>query len=57
MPEFIVTITCATYYAVQAEDDVIAVALALEGEGQELSSETREASICPYERPHRRRQA
>jgi len=57
MPEFIVAITCATYYAVEAEDDVTAVALALEGEGQEISSETREASVCPYERPHRRRHA
>jgi len=55
MPEFIVAIDHVTYYAVQAEDEVTAIDLALEGEGQEVSSETRDAYICEYESSHPRR--
>jgi hypothetical protein len=45
MPEFIVAIDHITYYAVQAEDEVTAIDLVLEGEGQEISSQTRDAYI------------
>jgi hypothetical protein len=55
MTEFIVAIDHVTYYAVRATDEVTAIDLALEGEGQEISSETREASICEYEGNHPRR--
>jgi hypothetical protein len=55
MTEFIVAIDHVTYYAVRAKDAVMAIDLALEGEGQEISSETREASICEYEGIHPRR--
>jgi hypothetical protein len=50
MPEFIVAIDHMTYYAVQAEDEVTAIDLVLEGEGEEISSETRDASISEHER-------
>ena len=46
------------YYAIQAEDEVTAIDLVLEGEGEEISSETRDAYISAYEhersdpRPH-----
>ena len=46
MPEFIVAIDHITYYAVQAADEVTAIDLALEGEGLEISSETRDAYIA-----------
>jgi hypothetical protein len=56
MPEFIVAIDHITYYAVQAEDEVTAIDLVLEGEGEEISSETRDAYISEIEssdtRPH-----
>ena len=56
MPEFIVAVDHITYYAVQAEDEVTAIDLVLEGEGLEISSETRDAYISDYEtndpRPH-----
>jgi hypothetical protein len=56
MPEFMVAIDHITYYAVQAEDEVTAIDLVLEGEGLEISSETRDAYITEYEhsdpRPH-----
>jgi hypothetical protein len=50
MPEFIVAIDHLTYYAVQAEDEVTAIDLALEGQGLEIDSETRDAYISEYER-------
>jgi hypothetical protein len=50
MPEFIVAIDHITYYAVQAEDEVTAIDRVLEGEGQEIASETRDAYISAYER-------
>jgi hypothetical protein len=49
MPEFMVAIDHITYYAVQAADEVTAIDLVLEGEGQEIASETRDAYICAYE--------
>ena len=58
MPEFVVAIDHITYYAIQAEDEVTAIDLVLEGEGQEIASETRDAYISAYEhersdpRPH-----
>ena len=55
MPEFIVAIDHVTYYAVQAEDEVTAIDLALEGEGQEVSSETRDAYISAYQSSEPRR--
>jgi hypothetical protein len=45
MPEFLVAIDHITYYAVQAADEVTAIDLVLEGEGREMSSETRDAYI------------
>ena len=50
MPEFMVAIDHITYYAVQAEDEVTAIDLVLEGEGEEISSETRDAYISENER-------
>jgi hypothetical protein len=50
MPEFMVAIDHITYYAVQAEDEVTAIDLVLEGQGREISSETRDAYISEYER-------
>jgi hypothetical protein len=50
MPEFIVAIDHITYYAVQAADEVTAIDLVLEGEGEEISSETRDAYISEYQR-------
>jgi hypothetical protein len=38
------------YYAVQAEDEVTAIDLALEGQGLEIDSETRDASISECQR-------
>jgi hypothetical protein len=56
MPEFLVAIDQITYYAVQAEDEITAIDLALEGQGLEIDSETRDAYINDYEssdtRPH-----
>ena len=49
MAEFIVAIDHITYYAVQAEDEITAIDLVLEGHGEEVSSETRDAYICEYE--------
>jgi hypothetical protein len=49
MAECIVAIDHITYYAVQAEDEVTAIDLVLEGEGLEISSETRDASITEYQ--------
>ena len=49
MPEFIVAIDHITYYAVQAEDEVTAIDLALEGQGLEIDSETRDAYISEYQ--------
>ena len=49
MPEFIVAIDHLTYYAVQAEDEVTAIDRVLEGQGEEISSETRDAYITDYQ--------
>jgi hypothetical protein len=49
MPEFMVAIDHITYYAVQAEDEVTAIDLVLEGQGLEISSETRDAYISEYQ--------
>ena len=50
MPEFMVAIEHITYYAIQAEDEVTAIDLVLEGQGLEIASETRDAYISEYER-------
>jgi hypothetical protein len=50
MSQFIVAIDHITYYAIQAEDEVTAIDLVLEGEGEEISSETRDAYITEYRR-------
>jgi len=50
MLEFIVAIDHMTYDAVQAEDEVTAIDLALEGQELETDFETRDASINAYER-------
>jgi hypothetical protein len=55
MAEFIVAIDHITYYAVQAEDEVTAIDLVLEGEGLEISSETRDAFITEYKSSEPRR--
>ena len=57
MPEFMVAIDHITYYAVQAEDEITAIDLVLEGQGQEISSETRDAYISEYESSDPRRQS
>jgi hypothetical protein len=44
-----VAIDHITYYAVQAEDEVTAIDLVLEGQGLEISSETRDAYISDYQ--------
>jgi hypothetical protein len=46
MSEFIVAIDHITYYAVQAEDEMSAIDLVLEGQGEEVSSDTRDAYIA-----------
>jgi hypothetical protein len=50
MAEFMVAIDHITYYAVQAEDEMTAIDLVLEGEGEKMSSETRDAYIADYQR-------
>jgi hypothetical protein len=55
MPEFMVAIDHITYYAVQAEDEITAIDLVLEGQGEEISSETRDAYITEYESRDARR--
>ena len=57
MPEFMVAIDHITYYAVRAGDAVTAIDLVLEGQGLEISSETRDAYISAYERRTSRRHA
>jgi hypothetical protein len=57
MAEFIVAIDHITYDAVQAEDEVTAIELVLEGEGLEIGSETRDAYITEYESTLARRYA
>jgi hypothetical protein len=49
MPEFMVAIDQITYYAVRAEDEATAIDLVLEGQGREISSETRDAYISEYQ--------
>jgi len=44
-----VAIDHITYYAVQAEDEVTAIDLVLEGQGLEISSETHDAYISVYQ--------
>jgi hypothetical protein len=55
MPEFMVAIDHITYYAVQAEDEITAIDLALEGQGLEIDSETRDAYISAYQSSEPRR--
>jgi hypothetical protein len=57
MPEFMVAIDHITYYAVQAADEVTAIDLVLEGQGLEISSETRDAYISEYQSSEPRRHA
>jgi len=45
MAEFIVAIDRITYYAVQAEDEITAIDLALEGQGEEVTTDARDAYI------------
>ena len=49
MPEFLVAVDHITYYAVQAQDEVTAIDLALEGQGLEMDSETHDAYISDYQ--------
>jgi hypothetical protein len=49
MTQFIVAIDRITYYAVQAEDEVTAIDLALEGQGEEVTADTRDAYISEYQ--------
>jgi hypothetical protein len=55
MPEFIVAIDHITYYAIEAEDEVAAIDLVLEGQGEEVSSDTRDAYITEYQSSDPRR--
>jgi hypothetical protein len=55
MPEFIVAIDHITYYAIQAEDEVTAIDLVLKGQGEEVSSDTRDAYITEYQSSDPRR--
>jgi hypothetical protein len=55
MPEFIVAIDHITYYAIQAEDEVTAIDLVLEGQGEEVSSDTRDVFITEYQSSDPRR--
>ena len=57
MAEFMVAIDHITYYAVEAEDEVTAIDLVLEGQELEIASETRDAYITDYERSTPRRDA
>ena len=45
MPEFMVAIDHITYYVVQARDEITAIDLVLDGQGEEVTSETRDAYI------------
>jgi hypothetical protein len=49
MAEFIVAIDHITYDVVRAEDEVTAIDLVLEGEGEEMASETCDAYITEYQ--------
>jgi hypothetical protein len=49
MAEFIVAIDRITYYAVEAEDEVTAIDLALDGQGEEVTADTRDAYISEYQ--------
>jgi hypothetical protein len=57
MAEFIVAVDPITYDAVQAEDEVTAIDLVSEGQGREMASETRDASITECENSYARRHA
>jgi hypothetical protein len=50
MPEFVIAVEQITYYAIQAKDEAAAIDLVLEGEGLEISAETRDAYMSAYER-------
>jgi hypothetical protein len=50
MAECIVTIDHITYDTVQAEDEITAIDLALEGQGVEVTSEMRDAYIIEDQR-------
>jgi hypothetical protein len=50
MAGFIVAMDRMTYYAIQAEDEVTAIELALDGQGQEIAAETRDAYISDDQR-------
>jgi hypothetical protein len=56
MPEFFVAIDHLTSYAVQAEDEVSAIDLALEGQGIKMDSETRDSYISDYQKLELRRE-
>jgi hypothetical protein len=49
MPGFIVAIDHITYYTVQAENEITAIDLVLEGQGEEISSETRDVYITEHQ--------
>jgi hypothetical protein len=49
MAEFIVAVDHITYYIVRAEDEITAIDLVLEGEGEEIASETHDAYITEYQ--------
>lgn len=57
MPEFMVAIDHITYYAIRAADEATAIDLVLEGQGLEISSETRDAYISEYQSSNSRRHA
>ena len=57
MPEFMVAVEHVTYYVVQARDEGTAIDLVLEGDGLEIGSETRDASISEYASANPRRHA
>jgi hypothetical protein len=57
MPEFMVAIDHVTYYAVRAADETTAIDLVLEGQGLEISSETRDAYISDFQTTAPRRPA
>jgi hypothetical protein len=49
MPDFMVAIDHIIYYAVRAENEIIAIELVLEGQGLEIDSETCDAYITTYQ--------
>jgi hypothetical protein len=49
MAEFMVAIDHMTYDVVRAKDEVAAIGLVLEGEGEAMASETRDAPVTAYQ--------